>query len=150
MKNLYQAGVAEEIKERIGALRPDSRAQWGKMNVAQMVAHCAGGVEMATGDMRPPRALLGRLMGWVIKPLVVGDDKPMRHNTPTIKGLAITDARNLEVERKRLLGLVGKFVGAGPEGCTRYPHSFFGRLTPEEWAIVMYKHLDHHLRQFGV
>jgi len=39
---------------------------------------------------------------------------------------------------------------AGPAGCTKHPHSFFGKLTPEEWAILSYKHLDHHLRQFGV
>jgi hypothetical protein len=49
-----------------------------------------------------------------------------------------------------LRGLIDRFVASGPAGCTNHPHSFFGRLTPEEWAILMYKHLDHHLRQFGV
>ena len=46
--------------------------------------------------------------------------------------------------------LIDRFAAAGPKGCTTHPHSFFGPLTPDEWAILMYKHLDHHLRQFGV
>jgi transposase InsO family protein len=46
--------------------------------------------------------------------------------------------------------VIDRFVAAGPKSCTTHPHSFFGPLTPEEWAILMYKHLDHHLRQFGV
>jgi hypothetical protein len=74
----------------------------------------------------------------------------MRRNSPTIEGLIVKDKRNLEIERKRLFELVSRFVAAGSNGCTAHPHSFFGRLTPDEWAILMYKHLDHHLRQFGV
>jgi hypothetical protein len=46
--------------------------------------------------------------------------------------------------------LIDRFTAAGPTGCTTSPHSFFGRLTPEQWAILTFKHLDHHLRQFGV
>jgi LPS sulfotransferase NodH len=61
----------------------------------------------------------------------------------------VTDERDLEAERRRLLDLVERFAAAGPAGCTTHPHSFFGRLTPREWAVLMYKHLDHHLRQFG-
>jgi len=59
-------------------------------------------------------------------------------------------ALHLGTERERLSGLIDKFAAGGAAGCTKNPHSFFGRLTPEEWAILMYKHLDHHLRQFGV
>ena len=62
----------------------------------------------------------------------------------------VEDERDLGIEQKRLCGLIDRFVAAGPEGCTTHPHSFFGRLTPQEWAILMYKHVDHHLRQFGV
>jgi hypothetical protein len=46
--------------------------------------------------------------------------------------------------------LIDRFAAAGPAGCTTHPHAFFGRLTPDEWAILPYKRLDHHLRQFGV
>jgi len=150
MKNLFQPDAAEQIERRIAALKPESRAHWGTMNVAQMVAHCSAGLELASGDRRPPRALAGRLIGWAIKPMVLRDDAPMRRNSPTVEGLVVNDERDLEIERKRLLGLIGRFVTAGSNGCTQHPHSFFGSLSPDEWAILMYKHLDHHLRQFGV
>jgi transposase InsO family protein len=93
---------------------------------------------------------LGRIIGRMVKSKVVGDDEPMRRNSPTTKDLVVRDERDLGTERARLCTLLDRFAAAGATGCTTHPHSFFGRLTPEEWAILMYKHLDHHLRQFGV
>jgi Protein of unknown function (DUF1569) len=78
------------------------------------------------------------------------DDKPMMRNSPTSKELVIEDDHDFAIERARLGTLIGRFAAAGPAGCTSHPHAFFGPLTPEEWGILMYKHLDHHLRQFGV
>jgi len=85
-----------------------------------------------------------------VKPKVLGNDEPLRRNSPTVQGLVVSDDRNLERERERLYGMIDRFAAAGPRGCTTHPHRFFGRLMPEEWATLMYKHLDHHLRQFGV
>ena len=150
MKNLFEAARVAEVKERTARLRPDSERQWGKMNPAQMLAHCSLGIEWAVGDRMPQRMLMGRIVGRLVKPMVLRDDEPMRRNSPTAKDLVVQDDRDLETERERLCGLIDRFAAAGPEGCTRHPHSFFGRLTPEEWATLMYKHLDHHLRQFGV
>jgi Protein of unknown function (DUF1569) len=150
MKHLFEASRVEEVKKRMAQLRPDSGRQWGKMNAAQAVAHCSGGLELALGDRMPPRMFVGRIIGGMIKPKVMGNDEPLRRNSPTVKGLVIQDERDLDMERERLRGLIDRFAAAGPKGCTTHPHSFFGRLTPEEWAILMYKHLDHHLRQFGV
>ena len=107
-------------------------------------------MELALGDRIPPRMLVGRIIGRMVKPMALGNDEPMRRNSPTVKGLVVQDERDLGTERTRLCGLIDRFAAAGPAGCTTHPHSFFGRLTPDEWAILMYKHLDHHLRQFGV
>jgi len=150
MKNLYDPARLAEIKDRIARLAPDSRREWGKMNAPQMLAHCSTAVEWAVGDTRPPRMFLGRLIGTLIRNKVVGDDAPLRRNTPTAPTLIITGERDLAKERQRLQTLLDRFTSAGPSGCTTHPHSFFGRLTPEQWAILMYKHIDHHLRQFGV
>ncbi len=149
MKNLYEATTVEEVKERIARLGPDSQRLWGKMNAAQAVAHCAAGLEWAVGDTVPPRMFVGRIIGWMVKPMVLRNEEPMRRNSPTAKSLVVGDERDLRTEQGRLSGLIDRFAAAGPEGCTKHPHSFFGRLTPEEWATLMYKHLDHHLRQFG-
>lgn len=151
MKNLYEPAAVEEIKSRIARLRPDSPRQWGSMNPAQAVAHCALSMEWALGPKVPESAPLPlRIFGRLIKPLVVGNDKPIRRNTPTAKELVVLDQRDLSTERDRLTALIDRFVAAGPKGCTTHPHGFFGRMTPDEWAILTYKHLDHHLRQFSV
>jgi len=150
MKNLFERARFDEVKQRIAQLKPDDQPQWGKMNPAQAMAHCAVGLEWAVGDRIPPRMVIGRMLGQIVKPMVLKNDEPMRRNSPTAKDLVIQDQRDLETERNRLCGLLDRFASAGPDGCTKHPHSFFGRLKPEEWAILMYKHLDHHLRQFGV
>ena len=150
MKNLFEAARVQEVKERIALLGPDSERLWGKMSAAQMLAHCSLAMEWAVGDTIPPRMFVGRIIGRMVKPMVLRDDAPMRRNSPTAKELIVQDAPGMEKERERLCGLIDRFAAAGPSGCTTHPHSFFGHLTPDEWAILSYKHLDHHLRQFGI
>ena len=150
MKNLFDVALANQIKQRMDRLRIDSERQWGTMTVAQTISHCGSGLEMALGEIRPPRAFLGRLIGSLIKPKVLGNDEELRRNTGTVKELIVSGERNLDAERVRLGSLIDRFVSGGPSACTTHPHPFFGPLAPEEWAVLMYKHLDHHLRQFGV
>jgi hypothetical protein len=150
MKNLFETARAEEVKQRIGQLRPESARQWGTMNPAQALAHCSASLELAVGDRIPPRLLVGRIIGRIVKPMALGNDEPLRRNSPTAKDLVVRDERDLGSERPRLCGLIDRFAAGGAQGCTTHPHSFFGPLTPDEWATLMYKHLDHHLRQFGV
>jgi hypothetical protein len=149
MKNLFDPATAAEVKQRIGTLAPISPRLWGKMNAAQAVAHCSIPVEWALGEVTPPRMFLGRIVGTIIKPLILRDDKPMRPNSPTAPTLIVQDERDLAFEKQRLSSLIDRFTAAGPQAFTTRPHSFFGNLTPNEWAILMYKHLDHHLRQFS-
>jgi hypothetical protein len=149
MKNLFESATVHEVKTRIAALKPDSAAEWGAMSAAQAMAHCTGGLEMALGDATPPRELIGRLIGGAIKPKVLGDDAPFRRNSPTSKSLVVADDRDLAKEKDRLTAIIDRFAAGGPAVCTPHPHVFFGKLTTNEWAILQYKHLDHHLRQFG-
>lgn len=150
MKNLFEPSAVNEVKTRLGKLRPDSPRQWGKMAPAQAVAHLAVTMEWAVGDKTEPRMLLGRIFGPLVKPKLLGNEEPMRRNAPTSKSLVVSDGRDLGQERARLSALIDRFAAGGPDGCTKEPHTFFGRLTAEEWAKLMYKHADHHLRQFGV
>jgi hypothetical protein len=137
-----------EIRNRIEFLRPDSEKQWGKMNVAQMLAHCSAWMEMAAGLKSLPQSFVGRIFGKMAKKSVLGE-KPIGRNMPSEKSLIMQDERNFEAEQQRLLDWVDRFSTGGPEQCTTHPHCFFGSMSPNEWAIMGYKHLDHHLRQFG-
>jgi hypothetical protein len=151
MKNLFDATVNDQIKTRLGTLQPLSERRWGKMTAPQMLAHCSVSMQWAVGEVVPEKGpLLVRLMGRLVKPLVFRNEDPLRKNSPTAKSLIVTDERDFAKERERLTGLIDKFAAGGAAGCTKNPHSFFGKMTPEEWAILMYRHLDHHLRQFGV
>jgi hypothetical protein len=119
------------------------------MTVSQALAHLSGSLEMALGDQKPPRMFAGRIFGRVVKRVVLRDDSPLRRNTPTAPNLLIRDDRDFERERQRLDALLQRFCEGKEAVCTSYPHSFFGPMTPREWAVLQYKHVDHHLRQFG-
>lgn len=153
MKDLFDPTLVEDTKKRILQLRPDSERLWGSMGVAQTLAHCTSGIEMAMGIIQVKRAPFpASLIGVIIKPLVFRDDKPMRRNSPSSPELFSTDSTKCEFisERSRLIAAIESFASRGPGGCSRHPHPFFGPLNPQQWAILMYKHADHHLRQFGV
>lgn len=151
MRHLFDSEWRDEVQDRLERLRPDSRRRWGRMNVVQMMAHCSAGLEMAMGQIRPPRMAIGRVMGRLAKPIALMDGAEMRRNVPTAKELQIAvDQKDFSKERIKLSEMINSFSAAGSGGCTKHPHFFFGELRPEEWAILMYKHLDHHLRQFGV
>jgi len=148
VKSLFEPSCATEIKRRLGVLGPESERQWGAMDVAQMLAHSSAWMEMAAGLNTPPRSLVGRIFGKMAKKSVLGEG-PIRRNMPTEKSLIVQGEKNFDAERQRLLDWVDRFSAGGPEQCTTHPHCFFGHMTPLEWAILGYKHLDHHLRQFG-
>ena len=153
MKDFFHPTLVEETKQRILQLRPESERQWGSMAVAQTLAHCTAGFKMAMGDIQAKRAPFpATLLGPLIKALVFRDDKPIRRNSPSSPELLSADPTQCELERERsvLIAAIDRFASQGAACCTGNRHPFFGPLKPEQWAILMYKHVDHHLRQFGV
>ena len=148
MKNLFEPTTVDEVLSRIESLRADSPRQWGKMDVAQMMAHCSAALEMASGKLIAKQTLLGRIVGPRVRSLLT-NEKPMPLNSPTSKELKTVNSCDFERERQRLRECIRQFHQGGESKCTTNPHPFFGRITPTEWSTGMYKHLDHHLRQFG-
>jgi hypothetical protein len=145
--------LVEDTKQRIRKLHPESHRQWGSMTPAATLAHCTCSIEMAMGIIRAkPAPFPAGVIGTLIKPLVFNNDKPMRRNSPSSPELFSADPASFDFqhERSRLITAIDSFAAQGAAGCSLYPHPFFGPLKPQQWAILMYKHLDHHLRQFGV
>ena len=153
MKDLFNPTLANDIKQRIMRLHPESERRWGNMTVAQTLAHCTSGIQMATGVINLRRATFpANVFGLLIKPLVFADDKPMRRNSPSSPELFPGNPTqcDFEHERAQFIATIDSFVTQGAFCCSQHPHPFFGRLKPRQGAILMYKHVDHHLRQFGV
>ena len=118
------------------------------MNVSQMLAHCQQPLKVALGEIRASRTFIGRLFGGIAKKQFLKEEV-MKRNLPTDKSFIITGSRQFEEEKEKLVSLIERFR-SGPGILTKEPHPFFGKLTTEEWDILGWKHLDHHLRQFGV
>ena len=149
MKNIFNLIDTVEILNRIDKLSPSSQPEWGKMKVAQMLVHCSSFQDIAMGISFPPRGWLGILIGRFVKPAFY-NDKPPARNMSTIPTIIIIEEKEFETEKENLKQKIISFQNHGPEKCTSHPHPFFGKLTPEQWGKGLYKHLDHHLKQFGV
>lgn len=152
--NIFDRAVSDELIARVQRIEPDSVPKWGVMNAAQMMAHCSKIYDtLFDAEYRrryPPHTGVMRfLLRTFVKPMVVGP-KPYKTNTRTAPSYVVADARDLGLERSKLVEYINKVQGLGAahfEGKLSYS---FGPLTAAEWSVLFYKHLDHHLRQFGV
>ena len=153
MKRLFNPEENNLIQERINKLTPDSRALWGKMNVSQMLAHLQTPMLVAFGQLKLKGGLMAFLFGKIAKKQML-NDKPFKKNMPTVKEFKFTGKNFPEKEflkeKDILLFYVDRFITEGPDVITNKKHPFFGELTLEEWDTLQWKHVDHHLRQFGV
>jgi hypothetical protein len=146
VKNLFDVLVKQDIINRINKLTPQSKAVWGKMNVAQMLAHCQMPLGVATGKHQLKRNFFLSLIGPLFKKQLF-NDKPFKRNLPTDKSFIITVPNEFEKEKQGLIAMINSFSAVT---ISNEPHPFFGKLSNEEWSRGTWKHLDHHLQQFGV
>lgn len=149
MKTLFDANTHEEVQDRLGKLTPETERQWGKMSPAQMMEHAAVALEMATGDVPMKQAFLGKAIGWMFKGKFLGDE-PFPKNSPTGPTLIIKNEPDFDTTRERLERLISSFHELGESGTDGNIHGFFGPLSGKQWGETQYKHVDHHLRQFGL
>lgn len=149
-KSLFDQTTADEFIARINQLKPISRAEWGKMNVAQMLAHCQTPIRMANGSLvTKPNKIIRFLFGKSAKKQLL-NDPVFKKNLPTFSEARIANERDFHKEKELLVELIHNFQKKGPEGVTKDPHVFFGEMSIRDWDILQVKHLDHHLTQFGV
>ncbi len=149
MKSIFDPPSHTEVLERLNQLTPESKREWGKMDVGQMLRHCQFPLEIALGKMKlkKPNFFMGLLMKSFKKSLY--NDKPWRKNSPTAPTFKVNDERDFHTEKNGLETLIDEFY-ATQDQKERKPHPAFGHFTYDQWGQMQYKHLDHHLRQFGV
>ena len=145
MPSLADQGDRERLATRVRALAADATPRWGRMNVSQMLAHCADALRNATGELPIALVRVPLARTWLVKWLMI-DVLPLPKGAPTARELRARAPVSIAHERDALLE---RFAPShGPVSWA--PHPLFGTLTPVQWGRLAYKHLDHHLRQFGV
>ena len=150
MKNIFKEDVTREVINRINKLTPETQPKWGKMNVAQMLAHCSVTYEMVYDDIHPKATGFKKFMLKMFIKGVVTNETPYKKNSRTAPVFIIADQRVFEKEKKRLIDYIEKTQKLGEANFEGKESNSFGALTSLEWNNSFYKHLDHHLTQFGV
>lgn len=148
METIFDPSAYRELLGRVDSLTPQSSRQWGKMSVAQMLEHTARALEMAAGKRPMKQRLLGKLISWMFRKDFVGP-KPFGKDGPTGPDFIVQGEPDFAKVKARMTGLLAELHAQGERNCDGRIHGFFGRMSGAEWGVTQYKHLDHHLRQFG-
>jgi len=144
-KNLYDSNVLEEVLDRLSKITADTQPQWGKMDAAQMLAHCAEGQDVYNGKpLNVPFWM--RLMRPVMRPMLLAK-KEFAKNAPTIDQFRITDPEDFDRQKDRLINSLRTMHALGKR---TMKHPLLGHMSSDDIGWITYKHLDHHFRQFGV
>jgi Protein of unknown function (DUF1569) len=150
LPNIFTEAVSNGLLARLNQLTPTSQPKWGKMNVAQMLAHCNVTYELAYENKHPrPNAFMRFILKVLVKQTVVGE-KPYGQNGRTAPVFMITGEKEFQSEKDRLAAYIVKTQQLGQASFEGKENPGFGKLTATEWNNLFYKHLDHHLQQFGV
>jgi hypothetical protein len=150
MKTIFDKNIRETLINRIEQIDEEKKAEWGKMNVFQMLNHNTywNAWILGNDDHTYKQAFMGKIFGKIALKKMIENEKPFDKNIPTSdqfkpKGLN----GDLESEKSKWISLVTKYENYNNPN---FIHDFFGKMTKEQIGILVYKHTDHHLRQFGV
>lgn len=149
MQSLFDPKTYANLVDRFNALDPQLKPHWGVMSPSQMMAHCSAAFDNALTKEKPKRMFIGFLFGKMAQKMITSP-KPFKKNITTAPNFKITDQRNFDQEKTKLLNYLEKFHRGGPDVVTKHAHTFFGKMSAQQWDQLMTKHLDHHLTQFGV
>jgi hypothetical protein len=149
LPNIFSTEVSDDVVNRINKLTASTPALWGTMTVSQMLAHCCVTYEMVYENKHPkPNFILSIILKAFIKGVVTGE-KPYKKSSQTAPPFIITDERNFEKEKKRLIDFIYKTQQLGDKHFDYKESLSFGKLNMQQWNNMFYKHLNHHLSQFG-
>jgi hypothetical protein len=149
MKTIFDNSERDQLINRIKSVNKNNTAQWGKMNLSQMLMHCTNWDEWILGKNKRvyKQAFIGFIFGKMALKNMIKDDSPIRKNVPTSSQFKIKETEvDLESEKRKWVSLIESYEHySNPD----FIHDFFGKMTKEQIGILAYKHSDHHLRQFG-
>jgi small-conductance mechanosensitive channel len=147
MNTIFEKSGNDEIISRINKLTPESKAIWGKMTVDQMFKHTNEAVIVAFGENKLKVNFLMKFLGKMLKEKVFNSE--FGKNSPTAKEFIFTDRYDFETSKNELIKNFRRFA-EGEQSIKLTNHPFWGKMNSEDWNKLMWKHMDHHLKQFGV
>lgn len=148
MKTIFNEDLRKDLISRINSLDQTDTAEWGKMNVFQMLGHCTMWDEWILGKntTRSGQTLLGLIFGKIALKRMIKDDRPLDRNVPSSNFLLVKNAgTDIEFLKSKWITLIQDYSLFSNPG---FIHDFFGKISEEQIGILAYKHTDHHLRQF--
>ena len=146
-KTIWNSADRESILSRFDRLAPDTRPKWGKLDAPRMVTHVTDAVRASLGELTL-RPLVGPLRYWPVNVLVMFY-LPWPKSAPTAPELLDRHPVGWTDELGTLRTTLDRFTARDVDEQWT-PHVAFGRLSGAQWGRLMYRHLDHHLTQFGV
>ncbi|WP_281240255.1 DUF1569 domain-containing protein [Flavobacterium praedii] len=147
MSSIFNKSDNDAIIARINSLTTESKALWGKMTVDQMCKHCTSAINVAFDKQDVKVNFLMRFLGKTLKSKVFNSE--FKKNSPTAKEFVFTNQYDLEIAKKEFIESFSQFA-QGHQAIKIMDHPFWGKMTYEDWDKLMWKHVDHHLKQFGV
>ncbi len=149
MTSIFDKSSSDSIISRINNLKPDTQPLWGKMTVDQMLLHCKLATDVAFGKQDLKINFAMKILGKLLKKKVFYGGA-MKKNTPTAQEFIVTERYDFEKTKKELISNFTRFASEGKSSIQLKSHPFWGKMTSEEWDILLWKHTNHHLEQFGV
>ena len=147
MNSIFNKADKAQIISRINSLTPESKSLWGKMTVNQMFKHTNEAILIAFGEKTLKINFLMRFLGRMMKNKVFNSE--FQKNSPTAPEFIFKEHYDFEVCKKELIDNFNRFAN-GHDSIKITNHPFWGKMTFEDWNKLMWNHMDHHLRQFGV
>ncbi|EPR66888.1 DUF1569 domain-containing protein [Cyclobacterium qasimii] len=150
LPNIFSKDISDDVIHRINNLKPETQSGWGKMNISEMLAHCNVSYELVYSQKHPkPNFFMKAIMKTFVKKIVTSET-PYKRNSQTAPAFIIKDSRDFKTEKNRLIDYINKTQQLGESSFDNKESHSFGKLNVNEWNNLFYKHLDHHLTQFGV
>lgn len=149
MESIFDPQGNQNIIDRINKLSPITLSQWGKMTVSQMLEHCQQPIKVPFGMLELKSNWMSFFFGKMVKKQMM-QQAQFKKDLPTVKQFRVQKEPDFETAKRELIELIKRFAKEGHASIKVTKHPFFGEMTMHEWDVLQWKHLDHHLRQFGV
>lgn len=148
MRSILNESDRAALVGRMRSLSASSTARWGRMTVTEMLRHLRLSAQMAVGELEVASANKRPFQMFPLKHLILYA-LPFPKGAPTAPELLHPgEAASFEEEREAVLTFLNR-IGTGPQEGAGAAHPLFGPLSWREWGAATYKHVDHHLKQFG-